>query len=101
MYIKLMADHCSTGIWDLDGRPLDLEEIDEIPLWLKNMITEWNNTYDRFSLRDDFDLKKFSEDGLALAVKLKQNTPDNWMIFYFDEFKAIVDSNEVFLFEVY
>ena len=86
-YVRLMADHCSSGVWDENGTNLD---IDSLPIfyWLKTMIGEWQAVYDREGFdMDTFDVKTFSKNGYALAVKLKQNLPD-WTVVYYDEAAA-------------
>lgn len=82
-YLRLMADHCSSGFWSELGVNLEPDDL-PIKYWLKNMIDEWQAWYDREALNDDFDVKTFSKHGYALAVKLKQQLPD-WTIMYFDE----------------
>ena len=85
-YVRLMADYCSSGVWDENGTNID---IDDLPahFWLKQMISAWQAIYDVHSLNEDFDVKTFSEQGYALAVKLKQSLPD-WTVEYFDEAAA-------------
>ena len=88
-YVRLMADFCSSGVWDENGTNLDIDSL-PIHFWLKSMIGEWQAQYDREvdpSSMDDFDVKTFAKHGYALAVKLKQNLPD-WTVMYFDESKA-------------
>ena len=86
-YVRLMADFCSSAVWDENGTNID---IDDVPMhfWLKSMITQWQAWYDREGFDEDtFDVKTFSKHGYALAVKLKQNLPD-WTVIYFDEEKV-------------
>lgn len=86
-YLRLMADHCSSGFWDEDGANLDPENL-PVFYWLKRMIEDWQAVYDREAMdMDKFDVKTFSKNGYALAVKLKQNLPD-WTIMYYDEAAA-------------
>lgn len=82
-YVRLMADFCSSAVWDENGTNID---IDDVPMhyWLKSMITQWQAWYDREGDTQDFDYKTFSKHGFALAYKLKQNLPD-WTVVYFDE----------------
>ena len=82
-YVRLMADHCSSGVWDKDGCNIDLDSL-PIHQWLKSMIIDWQRVFDREALEDSFDVDTFSKNGYALAVKLKQNLPD-WEVVYFDE----------------
>lgn len=87
-YVKLMADYCASGVWNREGVNVDIDSI-PLPYWLKQMITDWVALYDRESFDDkNFDYAKFSKDGYALAVKMKQNLPADWEVFYFDEVKA-------------
>lgn len=95
-YVKLMADYCSSGIWNKLGQSLDL---DSIPLSnrLKTEITVWVEYYDKFSpdhlpeesvdLKNAFDYKSFSLVGLVLADKIKQELP-GWTVVYFDDSKV-------------
>jgi len=86
-YVRLMADYCSSGVWDENGTNIDINDL-PIHYWLKSMITEWQAEYDRVSLEEDlFDVQLFAKNGYALAFKLKQNLPD-WTVMYFDESKA-------------
>lgn len=82
-YLKLMADYCSSGFWNSEGCNLHESEV-PVHYWLKQMVDDWQALYDAHSLDDDFDVKAFSKQGYALAVKIKQNLPD-WDIVYFDE----------------
>lgn len=86
-YVKLMADYCSSGVWDENGTNVD---IDTIPMhyWLKSLIEQWQAWYDREGMEEDkFDVKAFTKQGFALAMKLKQNLPD-WEVWYFSEEEA-------------
>lgn len=94
-YVRLMADHCSSGVWDKDGVNIDIDSL-PIHFWLKTMINEWQAKYDHEcndwmdeeeAAKCPFDYKTFSKHGYALAVKLKQNLPD-WTVMYFDEAAA-------------
>ena len=86
-YVRLMADYCSSGVWDEDGINVSLDSL-PIHFWLKTMITQWQAKYDRESFEnDEFDIETFAKHGYALAVKIKQNLPD-WTVMYFDESKA-------------
>lgn len=95
-YIKLMAEYCSSGLWDENGFCLDIDSL-PIHFWLKRMIGDWQAEYDRLSFSTvegipygaNFDIESFSKRGYALAIKLKQNLPD-WEIEYYDEQKAAV-----------
>ena len=83
-YVKLMADFCSTGVWNEKGASIDIDSL-PIHFWLKTMINEWQATYDREGFdMFAFNVKAFSKNGYALAVKLKQNLPD-WTVMYYDE----------------
>lgn len=83
-YVRLMADYCSSGVWDEDGVNVSLNSL-PIHFWLKTMITEWQAKYDREAFDNDkFDVETFAKHGYALAVKLKQNLPD-WTVMYYDE----------------
>lgn len=83
-YLRIMAEHCSSGFWDESGSNLDPNEI-PLQYWLKQMIEEWQLWYDREAIdMEKFDVKTFSKHGYALAVKVKQALPD-WTIVYYDE----------------
>ena len=87
-YLKLMADYCSSGLWDECGSNLEMDDL-PIHFWLKRMINDWQAEYDCLAFSTDesvpfgpnFDIESFSKRGYALAVKLKQNLPD-WEIEY-------------------
>lgn len=84
-YVKLMAEYCSTALWNEDGVNLSPEKV-PVPYWLHKMIDEWQAQYDRESFENDnFDVKTFAKHGYALAVKMKQNLPADWKVFYYDE----------------
>ena len=88
-YVKLMADYCADCVWDRNGASIHIDSL-PIPFWLKSTILQWGQEYDASfdeMLHGEFNYKKFSQDGYALAKKLKHYLPD-WTIIYFDEYKA-------------
>jgi hypothetical protein len=91
-YVCLMADFCSSGVWNEDGVSMCISEV-PMHFWLKQMIDDWQAWYDREAGSTDFDVTTFSKHGYALAVKLKQNLPD-WTVVYFDEAAFLRDLAE-------
>lgn len=89
-WVRLMADHSSTGIWLSDGT---MAEPDEFPVssHLHARIETWCGWYERdqnylfpHERTTDFDYKAFSAEGLAIAHAIKAELSD-WTVFYFDE----------------
>jgi hypothetical protein len=91
-YLKVMADYCSTGLWDEDGINVEVENFKLSPLTIRTL-KDWCNLYEE---NDDyldpldrrfppFDLKSFSEQGLIVAKMIKRDLPD-YMIIYFDDY---------------
>jgi len=101
MMIKLMADYCSTGLWDRSGRPFAAKSVPHISEELLQDIAKWNLEYEMKVDSDSFDLQDFSERGLQLAIRIRKEMPDTWVVFYFNEHKLLADDNEEFLMEIY
>lgn len=89
-YVKLMADYCSSGVWEIDGIMMD---IDALPISerLRVAIRKWVDYYetnDDYLAEDDrtsdFDVDFFGEEGYKIAKLIKAELPD-WTVMYYDE----------------
>jgi hypothetical protein len=89
-WIRLMADHSSTGIWLRDGT---MAEPDELPMssHLRARIETWSGWYESnqsylfpHERTIAFDYKSYSLEGLAIARAIKAELPD-WTVVYFEE----------------
>jgi hypothetical protein len=89
-WIRLMADHSSTGIGLSDGA---MAEPDELPVssHLHARIETWSGWYENsqsYMFPNErtivFDYKSFSLEGLGIARAIKAELPD-WTVVYFDE----------------
>jgi hypothetical protein len=88
-YLKIMADYSSSGLWDREGKMIDIEDVPELPFWWVPRFKEWTEKYEDNDdwMEDsdgDFPYEKFSADGRVLAQKLA-NVLKDWEIWYFDE----------------
>lgn len=89
-WIRLMADHSSTGMWLSDGTMADPEEV-PVSSHLHARIETWCGWYETSQSNlfphertTVFDCKSFSMEGLAIARAIKTELPD-WKVVYFDE----------------
>lgn len=91
-YVRVMADYCSTGLWDengvnacVEGYNLSPETINALAAWCHEY--ELNDDYLPFIDRKvpAFDVKAFSERGLEVAKMIKRDLTD-WKVIYFDEY---------------
>jgi len=89
-YVKLMADYCSSGVWESNGIMMS---IDDLPVsdTLKMTISDWVRYYEtndsylgEDGYGDLFDVQQFSEQGLNIAKAIKQELPE-WRVMYYDE----------------
>lgn len=98
-YLRVMADYCSTGLWNKLGSNVDVEDYDlsdetklALAIWCR-----WYEHNDDYKPDKDrklplFDLKSFSQQGLVVAKLIKRDLPD-YEIVYFDEYAlSIMDS---------
>lgn len=94
MYVKVMADYMTNGLWHNDGTPFDKSEVDELPLdmFIKNRLAKWCDWYednDDWSIdsKGDFDYERFAAEGLGIAKKIQEQLgPLGYKIWYFDEY---------------
>jgi hypothetical protein len=85
MYIKLMADYASDGVWDENGAMLDRDELPITGELLRD-ITDWCNRYESsqfyYSTEErtrDFDTRAHNAQGEILARRLQEELPD-WTV---------------------
>ena len=80
-----MADYGTTGVWDLDGAPLDSANLPLSPR-LRARLVRW---CDRFqaSFDREIDLEAFAAEGRKITQAVKAELSD-WSIVYFDEAAA-------------
>jgi len=87
--VRVMADYCSSGLWDADGVSMSLDDV-PMSAGLKSRLTDWCAAYD--TMVDDAMSKEsvmdwvedFSKQGLLIAKALKAEQP-SWKVMYFDE----------------
>lgn len=93
-YLRVMADYCSTGLWDKSGCNVDPEDY-PLSEATKKLLDEWQQLYEE---NDDwkepeqrktppFDIPSFAKQGLEVAKAVKRDLPD-YTIVYFDEEKS-------------
>jgi hypothetical protein len=91
-FVKVMADHTSTGLWDSQGVseetsfvPMSAPLLARLGAWCV-----WYETNEDYKSPDErraeFDYAGFSAEGLAIAKAIKAELPD-WTVVYFDEAK--------------
>ncbi len=85
-----MCDYSADGVWDREGRAGLLPEL-PITVALMCRISQWQATYDEtdfYSSRaqgwNDADLRRHSNEGLAIAIEVKRQLQD-WTVIYHDE----------------
>lgn len=93
MKIKLMADYCSSGLWNWEsGIMLDKQDVPLSPE-LMERVTAWVAKYDRENWdwcgcddveHPEFDYRAFTDAGIVIAHDMKREHPD-WDIYVFDE----------------
>ena len=112
-YIKVMADYMSSCLWHADGIQADIDEL-PVSAALRTRIAQWADWY---NVNDDFlpaaerknrlDLRKFNDEGLAIARAVKRELPD-WTVVWWDECELIAQvesgagksSRELYEFEI-
>lgn len=92
-YIKLMADYCSSGLWNKEGEciaieqmPVSAELLVRVDAWVRKYdigCTDYLSSTDE-GYNHDFNMKAFSDEGWAIAHSIKEELPD-WTVMYFDE----------------
>ena len=98
-YVKIMADYLAEGVWDHEGACLSIADV-PLHATLQLEITDWQATYDRTGMDEDFDVVGFSVQGLALAREVKRQLPE-WTVMYFDEAYAGTGQNRtVWFYEI-
>ena len=87
MFVKLMADYSSSGVWEKGGSMMELEDL-PISKKLSDEIVRWTNWYEnsQFYLGPEdrtrsFDLKGFNKQGANIAKKLAMELP-GWQIVF-------------------
>lgn len=107
-YVRVMADYCSTGLWNENGENVDVDDYALSTSTIK-ALKEWCHLYEH---NDDwkpfidrkipaFDIKSFSEKGLEIAKMVKLDLPQ-FKVVYFDEYAFLQhkDSLEMYEYEV-
>ena len=94
VYIKLMAEFTSSGVWNMLGSNVEVEDFDlapEIVARIKKWC-EWYETNESYRYNDEedgvdpFDYAAFAKEGLNIARHIKAAHPD-WTVMYFDEWR--------------
>jgi DNA phosphorothioation-dependent restriction protein DptG len=85
MYVKLMADYSSDGVWNEQGSMMDRNSL-PVSDGLKNLIASWCDWYEHSEFWKDpdertgtFDTEAFNSRGVLLATLLKMELPD-WTV---------------------
>lgn len=90
IYVKLMADYCSTGLWDIDGCNIDYQEL-PLTQALINDIKTWQSNYDLNNLdwmvkpTGVFDIDEHEETGKKLAKRIRKELGNSGIVEYFSE----------------
>lgn len=90
-YVKVMADYCSTGLWNKDGINMDVAFYTLSPPTV-NALRDWCLWYEKNDdympegqrKRPPFDIEAFATEGLRVAKMIKADLPD-YTVMYFDE----------------
>jgi len=87
MFVKLMADYCSTGVWHQSGTMMEMESL-PISDKLKAEIKKWTDWYegsefylDPSDRKGEFDIGAFNRQGALLAIKINNELP-LWSVLY-------------------
>ena len=89
-YLKVMADYCSTGLWNEEGFNVEISN-HHLSLKSRTLLEAWCNLYET---NDDylpeeeqsgsFDMGSFCKKGFLVASLIKRDLPD-YKIVYFNE----------------
>ncbi|WP_239002806.1 hypothetical protein [Rhodovastum atsumiense] len=96
-WVRVMPDHCSSGLWWKDGCMMDPEDL-PISGALRERLATWADGYSACidHLPDGspvpFDETAYAAEGLAIAQAIKAELP-GWTVIYFDISK-LDDSQE-------
>lgn len=97
-YVKLMADYCSSGLWNKAGANIDPSEV-PINDELKERLELWCRWYEKnpgyLEPKEKakgypeyfFDTAAFSREGRLIAKEMRKQLPNNWVIEYVNEDK--------------
>lgn len=99
-YVRVMADHMSSGLWGNQGMMLEPGVVTLTPQ-LEVRLAAWVSNYNKNCKdylsnavdSDEFDWDKHSADGLAIAKAIKAELPD-WKVVYFDEAKLTYENQD-------
>jgi hypothetical protein len=92
MFIRVMPDYSSNGIWHRDGTHAEPDELPVSPELLKRLArwADWYNVNDDYlpeaERKNRLDWPAFEREGVAVAYAIKQELPD-WTVLWFDERK--------------
>ncbi len=85
-WVRILADHSSTGAWAREGWPIKLADLPISPA-LAAQIRAWQLRYEANRDWDgdySFDVETSAREGLAIAREVKRELP-GWTVIYFDE----------------
>lgn len=93
VYVKVMADYCSSGLWNINGAHVEQDAYDLSPEILArlNKWNDWYETNDSWMCdnedRRPFDTRMFALEGEQIARHIKAAHPD-WTVWYFNEYHS-------------
>lgn len=97
-YVKLMADYCSSGLWNKAGANMDPSEV-PLSEALKDRIELWCGWYEKnpgyLEPKEKakgypeyfFDIAAFSREGRLIAKEIRKELPASWTVEYCNEEK--------------
>ena len=91
-WVRLMCDYSAEGVWQRDGVAIAPEWLPIRPE-LALRIHRWQEFYEEVLGPEDIHSDKvdaFAEEGLAIAIQVKQQLPD-WTVIYHDERRSVQD----------
>lgn len=105
MKIKVMADFCSTGLWNEDngGIMIDVEEELELPLDFTREIDAWIRFYDdvchehdkyRF-IANKKQVKELNDRGRKIAQKIKVFYPKIEVVYWGENKKGVMKEEKI------
>ena len=103
-WVRILADHSSTGAWAREGWPIDLDELPISPAQAAQ-IAAWQLRYEANRDWDgdhSFDVETSAREGLAIAREVKRELP-RWTVIYFDEWAYKQDRDglrEIYEYEI-
>lgn len=95
VYVKVMADYLSTGLWNQYGTNVDVDVYNLSPE-IVHRLAKWQARFDKECLIEDegaFDYDSFSKEGELIARHIKAMHP-SWTVMYYNEAQFIAHAGE-------